>query len=88
MVGSKGSVVVGGEAARWAWAFGGLVVPDGGGECEESLRDAGADTGDGAASVVLEGLGEKDETVAEEIGARALRCLLKHFDLVDRKEES
>ena len=40
-----------------------------------------------AASVVLEGLGEKDETVAEEIGARALRCLLKRFDLVDRKEE-
>ena len=35
-----------------------------------------------AASVVLEGLGEKDETVAEEIGARALRCLLKHFALV------
>ena len=41
-----------------------------------------------AASVVLEGLGEKDDTVAEEIGARALRSLLNHFDLVDRKEES
>ena len=40
-----------------------------------------------AASVVLEGLGEKDETVAEEIGARGLRWLLPHFDLVPRKDE-
>ena len=40
-----------------------------------------------AASVVLEGLGERDETVAEEIGARGLRLILGRFDLVPRKDE-
>src|SRR5680860_1619218 len=54
MIGSKGSVVVGGEASGWAWPLGGLVVPDRCGEREESLEDSGADAGFGAAAVAFE----------------------------------
>ena len=34
-------MVVGGEAAGGSWLVGGFVVPDGGGEGEDALEDAG-----------------------------------------------
>jgi len=43
MVSSKGSVVVGDEGAGGAGLLGGLVVPDGCCEGEESLQDARGD---------------------------------------------
>jgi len=54
MIGSKGSVVVGGEAAGGSGLLGGFVVPDRCGEGEESLEDSGADAGFGAAAVAFE----------------------------------
>ena len=51
--------------------LGGLVVPDGGGEGEEALQYAGADTGSGAAAVsfeielALEGLVDRFDDLAE-----------------------
>ena len=43
MSSSKGLAAVGGEGAGWFGPVGGFVVPDGCGEGEESLGDAGGD---------------------------------------------
>ncbi len=43
MISSKGSVVVGDQAAGWSGLVGGFVVPDRCGEGEEALEDAGGD---------------------------------------------
>ena len=40
-------MVIGEQGAGGAWLLGGLVVPDRGGEGEESLQDAGGDAGGG-----------------------------------------
>jgi len=47
-------VVVGDKGAGGAGLSGGLVVPDGGGEREESLQDACGDAAAGAACVAFE----------------------------------
>ncbi len=47
-------MVVGGEASGGAWPSTGLVVPDRGGEREESLEDACAATGLGVSFVAFE----------------------------------
>ena len=47
-------MVVGGQAAGGACFGGGLVVPDGGGEGEESLQDARYDARGGAPAVAFE----------------------------------
>ena len=54
MISSKGSVVVGEQGSGGSWLVGGLVVPDGGGEGEESLQDACGDAWAGASSVAFE----------------------------------
>ena len=46
-------MVVGDEGAQRGLT-GVVVVPDGGGEREHALEDAGGDTGDGAAAVSFE----------------------------------
>src|SRR5713226_8441265 len=48
-----GSVVVGGERSE-GWDAALFVVPDDGGEGEESLKDAGCDAGEAAGGVPLE----------------------------------
>ena len=47
-------MVVGKQGAGGAWLLGGLVVPDRGGEGEESLQDARGDAGGGAPAVAFE----------------------------------
>ena len=47
-------MVVGEQGAGGAWLLGGLVVPDRGGEGEESLQDARGDAGGGAPAVAFE----------------------------------
>ena len=54
MCSSKGLVVVGVEAAGGAGLVGGLVVPDGCGEGEESLQDPHGDAGGAAGAVIFE----------------------------------
>src|SRR5690349_20312865 len=49
----KGLVVVGGEGSL-AWRCGGPVVPDGGGQGEQPLGDAGEDAVRGAPAVAFE----------------------------------
>lgn len=51
---AKGLVVVAGEAADGAGLAGGFVVPDGCGEGEEALEDAGADAGWFSSAVAFE----------------------------------
>ncbi len=54
MIGSMGSVVVAGEAAAGAGPAGGFPVPDSGGRREDSLQDAGGESGASAAAVAFE----------------------------------
>ncbi len=53
MISSKGSVVVGGEGSCGSGLVGGLVVPDGCGEREESLQYSCGDALSGAAAVAF-----------------------------------